>query len=124
LSKAEPLLPDSGTKPRVSYIGLPKRFIAGAIYDPENDECIKGAKVTITDSETGEKRSTLSDDFGDFWVEDLRVGTYSLLIEKEGHRVKEIQSVKTDKDGDLEKYLKLPYYLSFLILLFVPPCFC
>jgi hypothetical protein len=105
LDKAEPLLPESETKPRVLYIGLPKRFIAGALYDPEKDECIQGAKITITDNETGEKRSTLSDDFGDFWVEDLKVGTFSLMIEKEGLLAKEIQSIRTDKDvnlGDIE----------------------
>jgi len=105
LSKAEPLLPESGTKPRVFYIGLPKRFIAGALYDPEKDECIQGAKVTVTDNETGEKRATLSDDFGDFWIDGLRVSTFSLRIEKEGRPAQEIQSVRTDRDvnlGDIE----------------------
>jgi hypothetical protein len=105
LSKAEPLLPESKTKPRVFYIGLPKRFIAGALYDPEKDECIQGAKVTVTDNETGEKQSTFSDDFGDFWIEDLRVSTFSLRIEKEGRPVKEILSIGTDRDvnmGDIE----------------------
>jgi Fe-S-cluster-containing dehydrogenase component len=105
LNKAELLLPESKTKPRVLYIGLPKRFIAGALYDPEKDECIQGAKITVTDNETGEKRSTLSDDFGDFWVEGLRVGAFSVCIEKEGHPVKEIPSIRTDKDvnlGDIE----------------------
>jgi len=99
------LLPESGTKPRVFYIGLPKRFIAGALYDPEKDECIQGAKITITDQETGEKRSTLSDDFGDFWVDDLEVGTFSLFIEKKGRPAKEIPSIRTDRDvnlGDIE----------------------
>jgi hypothetical protein len=105
LGKAGPLLPESGTKPRVHYIGLPQRFIAGALYDPEKDECIQGAKITITDNETGEKRSTLSDDFGDFWVEGLRVSTFSIRIDKEGRPVKKIQSVRTDRDvnlGDIE----------------------
>ncbi len=105
LSKAEPLFPESKTKPRVHYIGLPKRFIAGAVYDPEKDECIQGAKITITDNESGEKRSTLSDDFGDFWVENLRVSTFSVFIEKEGRPAKEIQPIRTDKDvnlGDIE----------------------
>jgi len=59
LKKAEPLLPESSTKPRVYYIGLPKRFIAGAVFNPEKDECIEGAKITITDDQTGETRSTL-----------------------------------------------------------------
>lgn len=105
IKKAEVLHPEFKAKPRVYYIGLPKRFIAGALYDPKKDECIEGAKITITGNETGEKRSTLSDDFGDFWVEDLKVGTFSLLIEKDGYRTKEILSIRTEKDvnlGDIE----------------------
>ena len=35
-------------KPRVYYIGLPKTFIAGAVFDPEADECTEGATVTAT----------------------------------------------------------------------------
>jgi ferredoxin len=101
LKKGEPLLPESKTKPRVYYVGLPKRFIAGALYDPEKDECVEGAKITVTDNETGEKRSTRSDVFGDFWVEDLKVGTFSLSIEKEGHPAKEISSIRTDIDVNL-----------------------
>jgi len=105
LKKAEIWLPESKTKPRVHYIGLPKRFIAGALYDSEKDECLEGAKITVTDDETGEKRSTLSDDFGDFWLEDLRVGLFSLAIEKEGYATKTIKSIGTEDDvnlGDIE----------------------
>jgi tetrathionate reductase subunit B len=105
IKKAEVLHPEFKAKPRVYYIGLPKRFIAGALYDPKKDECIEGAKITITDNETDEKVIARSDDFGDFWVESLKVGTFSLLIEKDGYRTKEILSIRTEKDvnlGDIE----------------------
>jgi Fe-S-cluster-containing dehydrogenase component len=105
IKKAEILLPTLKAKPRVYYISLPKRFIAGALYDPKKDECVEGAKITLTDSETGEKTVTMSDDFGDFWGEDLKVGTFSLVIEKDGYLPKEIPSIRTDKDvnlGDIE----------------------
>ena len=42
-------------KPRVYYIGLPKKFIAGAVYDKEADECLGGVKVTATNDATGAK---------------------------------------------------------------------
>ena len=42
-------------KPRVYYIGLPKKFIAGAVFDQEADECLEGVTVTATNNETGEK---------------------------------------------------------------------
>jgi hypothetical protein len=99
------LHPEFRAKPRVYYIGLPKRFIAGALYDPKEDECIEGAKITITDNETEEKVVAMSDGFGDFWVENLKVGTFSLLIEKDGYRTKKIPSIRTERDvnlGDIE----------------------
>jgi tetrathionate reductase subunit B len=101
LKRSEILLPDSKTKPRVYYIGLPKRFIAGALHDPRKDECIGGAKITLTDLETGKRIVASSDDFGDFWAEGLKVGRFSLSIEKDGYKTKEIQAVSTEKDVNL-----------------------
>ncbi len=105
LEGAEILLPESKTKPRVYYKGIPKKFIAGALYDSEREECLEGAKITLTGKTTGEKRSTVSDDFGDFWVEGLGVGIFSLIIEKEGYQTKEIPAISTEMDvnlGDIE----------------------
>ena len=49
IAKAEVLKPEAGAKPRVYYIDLPnKYFIAGEVFDPEDDECLEGAKVTLT----------------------------------------------------------------------------
>ncbi len=48
IAKAEVLHPEFGAKPRVYYIGLPKTFIAGTVYDPEADEIVEGALVTLT----------------------------------------------------------------------------
>ena len=43
IAKAEPLKPElAHVKPRVYYIGLPKKFIAGAVYDQEADLCAEG----------------------------------------------------------------------------------
>ena len=107
ISKAEVLNPEFNTKPRVYYIGLPKRFIAGAVYDPEKDVCINGANVTITDSETGEKFATSTDDFGDFWLGKLKVGTYSMIIEKKEYKKHIIESISTEQDvnlGDIKMF--------------------
>jgi len=98
ISKAEVLHPEFKAKPRVYYIGLPKRFVAGDVYDPEEDECIEDATATLTNSDTSEKFTTKTDNFGDFWLEKLKVGTYSLVIEKNGYNPKEIKSISTEKD--------------------------
>ena len=41
IAKAEILKPEAKAGPRVYYIGIPKRFVAGAVYDPEADECLE-----------------------------------------------------------------------------------
>ncbi len=34
IAKGETLHPEFGLKTKVTYIGLPKKFIAGTVYDP------------------------------------------------------------------------------------------
>jgi len=109
ISQAEVLHPEFKAKPRVYYIGLPKRFVAGAVYDPEEDKCIEDAAVTLTDSETGEEFTTKTDSFGDFWLEELKVSIYSLAIEKNGYVLNEVKSISTEKDvnlGEIKLYKK------------------
>lgn len=101
IDQSKILHPDLNTKPRVYYIGLPKRFIAGAVYDAAQDECIEGALVTLKDLENGKEMTTTTDEFGDFWFEDLKGGNYSLSIEKEGYKPHRIKSITTEKDRNL-----------------------
>jgi tetrathionate reductase subunit B len=107
IAKAEVLHPEYKAKPRVYYIGLPnKYFIAGAVYDPEEDECLEAATVTLT-SAKGKKSTLKTDNFGDFWFERNPAGTYSLKIEKAGYLPREIANIDASKDinvGDIELY--------------------
>jgi hypothetical protein len=102
------LHPEFKAKPRVYYINLPnKYFIAGAIFDPEEDECLENATVTLKNAKTRKKSTLKTDNFGDFWFERQEPGTYSLLIEKEGYLSREIASIDASKDinvGDIELY--------------------
>jgi len=101
ISKAEVLHPEYKAKPRVYYLNIPKKFVAGTVYDPDEKEVIIGATCTLTDPDSGEKFTTKTDNFGDFWLEKLKVGTYSLVIEKNGYYPKEIESITTEKDVNL-----------------------
>jgi tetrathionate reductase subunit B len=107
---AEVLHPEYGTSPRVRYVNLPKRFIAGAIYDPLQDECLEGADVTCTDLSNGAKWIVKSDNYGDFWFEQLPVDhVYSIKIEMAGYYTKTFGSVYPEKDinmGDIALYKK------------------
>ena len=88
LTGYEVLHPEYGTKPRVYYRGLPKKFIAGTVYDPVEKEIIKGATVTLKvkkedeDEEYGtfDTFTASTDHYGDFWLRDLPDDDFTLTI--------------------------------------------
>mgnify|MGYP001027956800 CR=1 FL=1 len=98
IDKAEILNPEFGVKPRIYYIGLPKKFIAGTVYDPVAEEVIIGAKCILTGD--GGTYTTTTDEFGDFWFEGLGVGTFTLKIEFNGKTLT-MDSISTEKDVSL-----------------------
>ena len=108
IAKAEILLPETKCQPRTYYIGIPKRFVAGAVYDPEADECLEGATVTLKDEKGKKVAATKTDNFGDFWFEGLKVGKYSVAVDKTGYlpRAMEASTEKDNNLGDIELYKK------------------
>jgi Fe-S-cluster-containing dehydrogenase component len=105
IAQAELLEPELPTRPRVYYLNLPKKWIAGAVYDSEADECTQGATVTAQNRETREKVSVITDNYGDFWLKNLPDGIYTLLIEKEGYLTQKlgpIDATQVDQNlGDI-----------------------
>ena len=99
IAQGERLAPDTGATPdtRVYYIGLPKRFIAGTVYDPASEEVVIGATCTVSGDGSG---TATTDGFGDFWLEDLAVGTFSLTIAADG-KTKTIDAISTEMDVNL-----------------------
>ncbi len=93
IAKAEPLKPGLDVKPRVYYIGLPKRFIAGAVFDSEADECTEGATVTLTDAATGKSLTATTDGYGDFWFHQVEPAVYTVLVEKNGYLAEKLGPV-------------------------------
>jgi hypothetical protein len=85
-------------KPQVHYRNLPKKFIAGTVYDPVEKEVIVGASVTLTGGESRYHAET--DGFGDFWFEGLKVGRFDLFIESDG-KSREFKEISTEKDVNL-----------------------
>jgi tetrathionate reductase subunit B len=100
IQKAEVMLPESGTEPRVYYLNRPKRFVAGTVYDPVKEEVMIGAKCTLTDLKNGRKHEAITDGFGDFWFEGIEVSQYSLEIAS-GDKIKIIAAIDTQKDVNL-----------------------
>ena len=102
ISQAEVLHPKHEAKPRVHYLNLPKRFIAGEVFDAVVDECLDGATVTATDLMNGNVYTTQTDEFGDFWLENLEVNcSYAVEIVRSGYVTRKIATVRTGADVNL-----------------------
>ena len=107
--KGEILNPEFGSKPRVYYIGLPKRFVAGTVLCQKIGEPLENAKVTLSNLSTRESITTKVDNYGDFEYEGLEIGAkFSVLIEKAGYQTKLMEPVHTEKDVYLGEIFLLP----------------
>lgn len=96
-AKVEVLHPEYGLEPKVHYIGLPKRFIAGeVVFKDKKDECAEGVKVTLTGN--GTTKTVNTDNYGDFEFEGLEADKdYAVVLEHKGYATKKIK-VKTKID--------------------------
>ena len=109
LAAAGYLKPERGDqdRPRVYYLNLPKRFLAGIVIDPEEDEVIIGAKVTAQSDSTGEVLVTETDEFGDFWFNQVDASDWHVYVEADGFMTRVFESSTKEEDrnmGPLEMY--------------------
>jgi Fe-S-cluster-containing dehydrogenase component len=97
--KTETMHPEYGIKEKVSYIGLPKRFVAGAVIFGDTKECAEGVTVTLK-NDSG-VITTKTDNYGDFEFENLPENNkYLVILEAPKYKPIQIQ-VKTI----IDKYL-------------------
>jgi tetrathionate reductase subunit B len=99
IAQAQVKKPEAGTKPRVYYLNVPKKFIAGTVYDPVEKEVVIGATVTAT-AAGGASCSTQTDAFGDFWLHGLDESTYAVTIAADGFAPATCE-VSTEQDVSL-----------------------
>lgn len=83
---------------RVYYLNLPKRWVAGEVYDELRDEVLIGATVTIQ-GEDGATRKAETDEFGDFWFRQVPAQKYHVWYEAEGYVTKEGEADATEADA-------------------------
>ena len=96
----EVIHPDYELKERVTYIGLPKRFVAGSVVLGDKDECAQGAVITLS-NEAG-KKTVETNNYGDFEFEGLPQDTvYKVDVAFSGYKSREF-TVKTRRDVYLE----------------------
>ena len=97
--RCEILHPEYNMKEKVSYIGLPKRFIAGAVVFGDKDACAEGVKVTLIGEEG--KKVIKTNNYGDFEFEGLPADkAYTVKIEAPGYR-----SQKFDLKTKIDVYM-------------------
>lgn len=92
-------MPETGLRPKVFYRNIPGKFIAGTVYDPVDKEVVIGARCRATNG--GKTVEVLSDDYGDFWFNDLAVGKYDVVIEAKGFEFEVFNAINTAKDVNL-----------------------
>jgi ferredoxin len=80
-------------QPRVYYLNLPKKFIAGTLYEPVEEEVMIGATATLKAAD-GTVLTTETDSYGDFWFEGIDDGVYDLEL-KYGTKVKAFAGLDT-----------------------------
>jgi tetrathionate reductase subunit B len=100
MNKGRVLNPEYKTVPRVYYLNIPGKFVAGTAYDPVAKEVIMGATCTLVDVANGQNYTATTDGFGDFWFEGLPVSTFNLKI-AQNHKRKIIEVINTEKDVNL-----------------------
>jgi Fe-S-cluster-containing dehydrogenase component len=100
--RVEDFKPEFETKPVVKYLSLPKPFIAGeVILGDKQDECLKGAKVTLLDADGKVVAETETDFMGDFQFKGLAKGIdYTLKAAYEGYYAAEM-TVRTNASKNL-----------------------
>jgi Fe-S-cluster-containing dehydrogenase component len=98
--KTEDLQPAYGLKPKVVYVGLPKRFIAGeVVFGNQEEECAENVEVTLIHG--NESKSVKTDNYGDFEFEGLIPNSsYTLHVKHKGYVPKEM-TVQTRLDMNL-----------------------
>lgn len=90
---ASVMQPETGCFPRVYYRNIPGKFIAGTVYDPVEKEVVIGARCLLTSG--GKHWEAKTDEYGDFWFNDLPVGLYDLVIQAKGFAYKVFDRIRT-----------------------------
>lgn len=102
IAAAEPLLADRASDaPRVYYLNKPKRFVAGIAVDLEADEVVAGAAVTLENLADGTVVAAETDEFGDFWFDQVAAAPYRVYVEAEGYLSRMVETDATDEDRNI-----------------------
>jgi Fe-S-cluster-containing dehydrogenase component len=103
LAQAELLAPVAGFAPKVYYLHVPKRFVAGSAVDFSANEVVIGATVELLGA-SGLVATQETDDFGDFKFDQVEAENYTIRIKADGYEPLEVPADLREIDlsvGDL-----------------------
>jgi Fe-S-cluster-containing dehydrogenase component len=101
LSETECLESLNGLGPRVYYLHLPRRFVAGTAVDFAADEVVIGARVDIFGVQ-GFAASNETDELGDFRFDQIPPDIYTVTITAKGYRLFETTADLREEDLSLD----------------------
>lgn len=87
----EKMKPEAGSEPRVSYVRPWKPFVAGSVWSPSENKSLEGVHVAVRSRALGMSAETVTNNYGDFSVEDLEPGFYEMTLCREGYYPKTIR---------------------------------
>src|SRR5258707_35602 len=74
--------------------------ILGSVH-VQQDSAIAGARVTVTDTSRNISHATVTDEAGDYVVDDLQPSTYKVVVEAQGFNGFQAQSVPVEVGKDV-----------------------
>ena len=70
---------------KVLYLNVPRKFVAGTVVFKESDQCAMGVTVTLKGKDV--EKVCVTDEFGDFWFEELKSKQkYTVEIAHSGYK--------------------------------------
>lgn len=89
--KTETLHPEYNMQDKVTFVALPKRFVAGAVVFGDTDACAKGVRITLEGE--GERKTTSTDNYGDFEFEGLPADkSYLVNVQAPGYKSQKFEA--------------------------------
>jgi Fe-S-cluster-containing dehydrogenase component len=100
--KTEPLRAEYEMEDKVTYMALPKRFVAGTVVLADTDRCGEGAEITLEVAgrvaANAVLGSRLADNYGDFEFEDLAPDVmYLVTVTAPGYETRQL-TARTQQD--------------------------
>ena len=105
LEKLKPKLDD---KPLIAYVNLPCPFVGGEVVSSVDGALLRDVKVTALHQVTGTKAKVFTNAFGDFDIERLEPGYYTLRFEKDGFERKEVRNIDLRAPKNVETVILCP----------------